>query len=137
MLNTAKKGGSDAREVDVTPPKGADAIVDVGREQIAETSPGHHETQDLGPMRLCKSLGDKRDRDHQLGAGTEPGDEAEQPELPDFVAKTLQGCKHAINQDAKRQSPHPAEIVGDDAEEKAAECPAEQSDRGQEAANLA
>ena len=76
-------------------------------------------------MRLGKSLGDERDRYHQFGAGTEPGDEPEQAKLPDFVCKTLQRREHAVNHDTERQGTHPAEIVGDDAEEEAAKCPAE------------
>jgi len=89
------------------------------------------------PVRLGKRFGDQRDRDHQLGPGAEPGDEAEQAELPGFLRNALQAGENAVDQDAERQGSHPAEIIGDDAEHKPADRPAEQPDGGDQAADRA
>jgi len=132
-----QKRRNDAGEKDVAPPVGADPIVDIGGEQIAKASAGHHKAEDLSPVRLGKSFGDQRDRDHQLRARAEPGDEAKQAELPNLLREPLQCGEEAVDQDAERQRAHPAEIVGDDAEKEAPERPAQEADRGQQATDRA
>src|SRR5262249_4405815 len=102
----------------VAPAVGADPAVDDRAKQRAKAAAGHHKAEDFGALGFGKGLSDKRDGDHHLGAGAEPGDKAEHAELPDVLSNALQRSENAVDQDRQRQCAHPAEVVGDDAEEE-------------------
>ena len=53
------------------------------------------------------------------------------------MGETLQRREYAVGQNADGKRPYPADVVGDDAEHEAAECPAQQADHAQDAADPA
>jgi hypothetical protein len=115
----------DADEEHIAPAEATDQRVDLAADDAAHRPAGHHNSENLGTVNLSEGFGYQRDSDNDFGSGTNPGKEAIDPELEGRVRQSLQPGEYAIDQDANRQSSNAPDIVGNDAEQKAAEGPAE------------
>ena len=102
-------------------------------DQAAKPAAGHHDAQHLGALRLREGLGDQRDAHHQLRAGADTGEEAADAEHDRPLRETLQRGEDRHHHHAERQGANAADIVADNAEEEAADRPAEQPDHAEDA----
>ena len=71
----------------------ADQVIDLRRHQCADCAAGHHDAENAGAVVLGERLGDERDADDDLGAGPDPGEEAENAELQRRLRHALQAVK--------------------------------------------
>ena len=106
-------------------------------DQRAEAAAGHHHPQHLGALRLGEDLGHQWNADDDFGAGADTGEEAQDAEHRGALREALQRGEYRDDGDAQRQGADAADIIGDDAEEEAAQRPAEQADHGEDAADPA
>jgi hypothetical protein len=127
----------DADEEHKPPTMGADQTIGPGGDEGADRKTAHHATGDLRPVRLAESLGQQWDAHHHLGAGAEPANETVDREIPDPLGEPLQRGEYGVDGNAEGKGAHPADIVGEDAEQEAAEGPAEQPRHREQAAVFA
>ena len=117
----------DADEEHHAPAVAADQSIGPGTEERAERAACHHDSGDLGAMRLAQRLGEQWNADHEFRAGAEAGDETVEGEIPDSVRQALQRREDAIDHDAGGQCAHAADIVGVDAEDRIRRTPSRAS----------
>jgi len=86
---------------------------------------------------LGQDFGEQRDPDHQFGAGAEPGDKSVDRKVENALREALQCGENAVEGNAEGERAHPADIVGEDAEQKPAESPTQQPGHAEEAAIFA
>ncbi len=87
---------------------------------------------------LCgENFGHQRNADHGFGPGADTGKKAEHSELQGGLGQALARREKAEHQDAEPQGADAADIIGDDAEQEAADGPSQQPGHGEIATDRA
>ena len=118
----------DAGEEHVAPAIASDKRVNLAPDDAPHRAASHHDAEDLGAIGFGKGLRHQRDADNDLGSGADPREKAIDPQIERRLRQPLKPGEDAVDHNAERQGAHPADVVGDDAESKTAQRPAEQPD---------
>src|SRR5436309_148368 len=81
---------------------------------------------------LGQGFGEQRDPDHRFGAGAEPDDKPVNRKIENALREALQCGENAIERNAQGERTHPADIVGEDAEQKPDKSPTQQPRHAEE-----
>src|SRR5262249_22157634 len=106
-------------------------------DQGAEGAAGHHDAEDARAIGDRERFGDQGNSNNNLAAGAKPAEEAKDAQLQWGMRETLQRREYAVGENADGEGAYPADVVGDDSEQEAAERPAQQADHAQDAADAA